>query len=131
MILNTSELKTLAEEKSVQLYVAGLLILIPFLSPELVHAAAGEVANCTGTYNVPEVIYKAKGLFEEPVKWIQWVAIGLMPLLLAIVFFKFKSSRGRQDKIEDSMKMLYWLIGGDIALFGVMWFSSWILSKLC
>lgn len=132
-VTKVNVLKTNLVGRFQQLYVfAAMLIVTFYVNPSISFAASTELAECTSTqFNVPTFLLNAKGLVEDPVKWIQWAAVAVLPLFLVMAFFKLKSSKGRQEKIEDGMKMIYWLIGGDVAIFGVMWFSGWILAKLC
>lgn len=109
------------------LYGAAVLALI-FLAESGQAFATTPVAGCSAS--VPDWLKPAKDIIQEPVGWIQWLSgIGTV-LALAVIGLKFKSSKGRQDKIDEAYKQLWYTLGGGVLIFGSSSAAGWYLKKV-
>lgn len=122
-------------EKWEKFYVAGSMVAVTLLTSQPAFAATDTSLDigCTATksWNVPAPIVTFKNLIADPVKWIQ-IASGIaLPFVLLMIFLKFKGAKGRQEKIEEAYKLLYWSLGIDILIFSVTWASSFVMGKIC
>lgn len=124
--------KSMAVNNWHKAYVTAAMLIVTFYVNPSISFAATDKGNCTkSSFSVPDWLFNSKGLIEDPAKWLQWIAGILLPLFLLMAFFKIKSSKGNQQKIDDGMKMIYIVIGSDVAIFGVASLATWALGKLC
>lgn len=92
--------------------------------------ASSASAAPTGVCTSPDTwLSYGVDLLRDPVKWIQYLSATSLALFIAIVGFRLKAARGRQDKIDDAMRMGYWTIGGSFLVFSAVSVANWALGK--
>lgn len=126
-------MKNVVTGKWDKIYVGAVIVVATLLITQPAFADTALDLGCTTTrsWNVPEPLVRMKNFIADPIKWIQIASALALPLLLLMIFLKFKGAKGRQEKIEEAFKMLWWTIGIDIGIFSVMWASSFIMGKIC
>lgn len=106
--------------------VSALLAILLFsLSGEFAYAAS----DCLS--KVPAWLERSKALIQEPITWLKWGSAVAAGLFITFGGIKLKAARGRADKIEEAMKMIYWTIGAGVVVFGGTSIGEWYVSKLC